>query len=138
MNVIARAAALLTSINYNAKNGIFVSLNNHETVLVIPFKSYLDFRAWYLKADNSSKIFDQIWFGPGYAYNSMSDVATRLAKEFDQFNDVDYYRAVNKDGILDLIHPIELDYTWTPDHVVKIKPPLYERNKKNLICRSLL
>ena len=66
----------------------------------------------------------------------MSDVATRLAKEFDQFNDVDYYRAVNKDGILDLIHPIELDYTWTPDHVVKIKPPLYERNKKNLICRS--
>ena len=47
MNVIARAAALLTSANYNAKNGIFVSLNNYETVWVKPFKSYLDFRAWY-------------------------------------------------------------------------------------------
>lgn len=138
MNVIARAAVLLTSINYNAKNEIFVSLNNHETVLVVPFKSYLDFRAWYLKADDSSKIFDQIWFGPGYTYNSMSDVATRLAKEFDWLNDVDYYRLVNKDGSLDLAHPIELDYTWTFDHVVKITAPWYERNKKNFVCHSLL
>lgn len=138
MNVIARAAALLTSANYNTKNGIFVSLNNYEIVWVMPFKSYLDFRAWYLKADDSSKIFDQIWFGPGYTYNSMSDVATRLAKEFDQLNDVDYYRLVNKDDLLDLAHPIELDYTWTFDHVVKITAPWYERNKKNLVCHSLL
>lgn len=138
MNVIARAAALLTSANYNTKNEIFVSLNNYEVVWVKPFKSYRDFRAWYLKADNSSKIFDQIWFGPGYTYNSMSDVATRLAKEFDQLNDVDYYRLVNKDNLLDLMHPIELDYTWTFDHVVKITAPWYERNKKNLVCHSLL
>lgn len=138
MNVIARAAALLTSANYNAKNGIFVSLNNYETVWVKPFKSYLDFRAWYLKADNGSKIFDQIWFGPGYTYNSMSDVATRLAKEFDWLNDVDYYQLVNKDGSLDLAHPIELDYTWTFDHIVKIKAPWYEQSQKNLVCHSLL
>lgn len=138
MNVIARAAVLLTSANYNAKNEIFVSLNNYETVLIMPFKSYLDFRAWYLKVDDSSKIFDQIWFGPGYTYNSMSDVATRLAKEFDQLNDVDYYRLVKKDDVLDLVHPIELDYTWTFDHVVKITAPWYEQNKKNLVCHSLL
>ena len=104
----------------------------------MPFKSYRDFRAWYLRADDSSKIFHQIWFGPGYTYNSMSDVATRLAKEFDQLNDIDYYRLVNNDSILDLIHPIELDYTWTFDHVVKITAPWYERNKKNLVCHSLL
>lgn len=138
MNVIARAAALLTSANYNAKNGIFVSLNNYETVWVKPFKSYLDFRTWYLKADNGSKIFDQIWFGPGYTYNSMSDMATRLAKEFDWLNDVDYYRLVNKDDLLDLAHPIKLDYTWTFDRIVKITAPWYERNKKNLVCHSLL
>lgn len=138
MNVIARAAALLTSANYNAKNGIFISLNNYETVWVKPFKSHLDFRAWYLKADNGSKIFDQIWFGPGYTYNSMSDMATRLAKEFDWLNDVDYYRLVNKDNLLDLAHPIKLDYTWTFDRIVKITAPWYERNKKNLVCHSLL
>ena len=138
MNVIARAAALLTSANYNAKNGIFISLNNYETVWVKPFKSYLDFRVWYLKADNGSKIFDQIWFGPGYTYNSMSDMATRLAKEFDWLNDVDYYRLVNKDDLLDLAHPIKLDYTWTFDRIVKITAPWYERNKKNLVCHSLL
>lgn len=135
-SVIAKVAMLAS--NCNDKKDIWVSLNGDDIVLVKPFKSYRDFRTWYLRAADSSKIFDQIWFGPGYTYNSMSDVATRLAKEFDQLNDVDYYRAVNKDGILDLIHPIELDYTWTPDHVVKIKPPLYERNKKNLICHSLL
>lgn len=138
MNVIARAAALLTSANYNAKNGIFVSLNNYETVWVKQFKSYLDFRAWYLKADNGSKIFDQIWFGPEYTYNSMSDMATRLAKEFDWLNDVDYYQLVNKDDLLDLAHPIKLDYTWTFDRIVKITAPWYERNKKNLVCHSLL
>ncbi len=120
------------------KNGIFISLNNYETVWVKPFKSYLDFRAWYLKADNGSKIFDQIWFGPGYTYNSMSDMATRLAKEFDWLNDVDYYRLVNKDDLLDLAHPIKLDYTWTFDRIVKITAPWYERNKKNLVCHSLL
>ena len=138
MNVIARAAALLTSANYNAKNGIFVSLNNHETVWVMPFKSYRDLRTWYLRANDGSKIFHQIWFGPGYTYNSMSDVATRLAKEFDWLNDVDYYRLVNNDGSLDLAHPIELDYTWIFDHVVKITAPWYERSQKNLVCHSLL
>lgn len=137
-HTVTARVAMLTSANYDAKNGIFVSLNNHETVWVKPFKSYRDFRAWYLKADDSSKIFDQIWFGPGYTYNSMSDVATWLAKEFDWLNDVNYYRLVNKDSNLDLAHPIELDYTWTPDHVVKIKAPWYERNKKNLVCHSLL
>lgn len=116
MNVIARAA-LLTSANYNVKKGIYVQLNDNNMVWVMPFKSYRDLRAWYLRANDGSKIFDQIWFGPGYTYNSMSDVATRLAKEFDQLNDVDYYSLVNKDNLLDLMHPIELDYTWTFDHV---------------------
>ena len=135
---VTARVAMLTSANYNAKNGIYVPLNDNNMVWVMPFKSYRDFRAWYLRADDSSKIFHQIWFGPGYTYNSMSDVATRLAKEFDQLNNIDYYRLVNNNGILDLIHPIELDYTWTFDHVVKITAPLYERNKKNLVCHSLL
>lgn len=135
---VTARVAMLTSTNYNAKNGIYVPLNNNNMVWVMPFKSYRDFRAWYLRADDSSKIFHQIWFGPGYTYNSMSDVATRLAKEFDQLNNIDYYRLVNNDGILDLIHPIELNYTWTFDHVVKITAPWYERNKKNLVCHSLL
>ena len=134
--VITRAAVLAS--NCNDKSCIWVSLNDHNTVWVELFKSYQDFRAWYLKADNGSKIFNQIWFGPGYTYNSMSDAATRLAKEFDWLNDVDYFRLVNKDGVLDLTHPIELDHTWTRGSVVKIKPSLYECNKKNLICHSLL
>lgn len=137
-HTVTARVAMLTSANYNAKKGIYVPLNDNNMVWVMPFKSYRDLRAWYLKADDSSKIFDQIWFGPGYTYNSMSNVATRLAKEFDWLNDVDYYRLVNKDGILDLIHPIELDYTWTFDHVVKITAPWYERSQKNLVCHSLL
>lgn len=135
---VTARVAMLTSANYNAKNGIYVPLNDNNMVWVMPFKSYRDFRAWYLRADDSSKIFHQIWFGPGYTYNSMSDVATRLAKEFDQLNDMNYYRLVNKDSNLDLAHPIELDYMWTPDHVVKIKASWHERNKKNLVCHSLL
>ena len=138
--VIPRVAVLAP--NCIAKSAVWFSLNDHDMVLVKPFESYLYFKRWCFKADDSSKIINQIWFGPQYSYGSMSYMATQLANEFDWLNNVDYFRLVNKDGFLDLKHPIKLDYTWTLDHVVKfkspLKPSLYGCNKNNLICHSLL
>lgn len=106
--------ALFPARQYKAHQGFYCTLKNGDTVYIIPFRSYRDFKAWYKEAQDGTRIFHQIWFNSVYSYCQMKECASELENLFHELQDANYYRVVERSDEIDLCNPVHLKYEQLP------------------------